>query len=89
MIYVVSDLHGNYEKFKREKVLRISESGKDTFVVYHPGNYGEENGYGYVMNLLIGFNEMQTALLDAKKAENKKAKKERAYTFLYYEKDGI
>lgn len=54
----------NYEK-------ALSESGETTFVAYHPGTKDAYNGYGYVLNLLVGFNDMQKALLDAKKAENK------------------
>lgn len=58
-----SSSNSNYE-------TALSEGTEDSFIVYHPGTAGEYNGYGYVLNLLIGFDEMQTSLLTAKKAES-------------------
>ena len=58
----------NYESSNANYETALGESGEDTFVVYHPGN--GYNGYGYIMNLLIGFNDMQTSLLEAYKAKN-------------------
>ena len=62
----------SYDSSNANYETALSQSGKDTFVVYHPGQsdpnnpeYNEGyNGYGYVMNLLLGFNTTQKALLD-------------------------
>lgn len=55
----------SYDSSNSSYETALSESNKDTFVVYHPGQTaGNYNGYGYVMNLLLGFNTTQKALLD-------------------------
>lgn len=38
-------------------------------VLYHVGNSGEKNGYGFVSNLLIGFSSEQTEALNAYKSK--------------------
>lgn len=63
----------SYDSSNTNYETALSESGKDTFVVYNPGTTaGDYNGYGYVMNLLIGFNSTQTSLLKAYSEENKR-----------------
>ena len=62
----------DYNSSNSKYETALSESGEDTFVVYNPGNTAVNNGYngyGYVLNLLIGFDDMQTALLNEYKAK--------------------
>lgn len=48
----------------------LSTASESNLVLYNP-NY-KDGKYGYVVNLLIGFNEAQTAMLEAYKTDNPK-----------------
>lgn len=54
----------NYKNNVSAYETALSEVTEDTFVLCNP-----YEGYGYVLNLLIGFSDEQTAALTAKKAE--------------------
>ncbi len=67
----------DFDKSNANYEAKLEDTSETNFIAYNP-NYGEGKVYGYVANLLIGFNTEQQALVDAVNNEPKYTKTQKA-----------
>ncbi len=54
----------DFNKSSANYEAKLESTSANSYIAYHP-NYNKGSNYGYVANLLIGFNKEQQALIDA------------------------